>query len=37
MMESISRTILPAFATVALLLSILLVMYAISWVIEFHL
>lgn len=37
MMESISRTILPVFATVALLLSILVVMYAISWVIEFHL
>lgn len=36
-MDSIVRTILPVLVTVALLLSILVVMYAISWTIEFHL
>jgi hypothetical protein len=36
-MESIVRTLLPAFLTIALLLSLLAVMYAISWTIEFHL
>lgn len=37
MIESIGRMLLPVVVTVVLLLSILLVMYAISWVIEFHL
>ncbi len=37
MVESISRTLLPVLLTVALLLSVLVVMYAISWVLEFHL
>jgi hypothetical protein len=36
-METIVRAILPAFVTIALLMAILLVMYAISWTIEFHL
>jgi hypothetical protein len=36
-METIVRAILPAFVTIALLLGILVVMYAISWTIEFHL
>ena len=37
MTASIWRTLLPVVVTVVLLLSILLVMYAISWLIEFHL
>ncbi len=37
MVESISRTLLPVFLTVGLLLSLLMVVYGISWVIEFHL
>jgi hypothetical protein len=36
-METIVRAILPAFVTIVLLLGILVVMYAISWLIEFHL
>lgn len=36
-MESVVRALLPAFVTIVLLLSILVVMYAISWLIEFHL
>lgn len=36
-MESVVKAILPAFITIALLLAILVVMYGISWLIEFHL
>jgi hypothetical protein len=36
-METIGKAILPAFVTVALLLAMLAVMYAVSWLIEFHL
>ncbi len=36
-METVVRALLPAVITIALLLSILAVMYAISWTIEFHL
>ena len=36
-METIVRAILPAFVTIALLMALLVVMYAISWTIEFHL
>ncbi len=37
MLESIARTILPVFITLALLMSILLICYAVAWVWEFHL
>jgi hypothetical protein len=37
MLESIGRTILPVFVTIGLLLSILIVCYAASWMLEFHL
>jgi hypothetical protein len=36
-METIGKAILPAFVTVALLMAMLAVMYAVSWLIEFHL
>jgi hypothetical protein len=37
MAETVWRTLLPVIATIALLVSLLLVIYAVSWLIEFHL
>jgi hypothetical protein len=37
MFESVWKMIAPVFVTVALLVSILLVVFAASWLIEFHL
>ena len=37
MLETIWRTILPVIATIAILSGLLVVIYWISWVIEFHL
>jgi hypothetical protein len=37
MVGTIERTLLPVIATIAILVGLLVVIYAISWVIEFHL
>lgn len=37
MVESVERTLLPVIATVALLVGLLVVIYGVSWAIEFHL
>lgn len=37
MAGTIERTLLPVIATIAILVSLLAVVYAVSWLIEFHL
>jgi hypothetical protein len=37
MAETIGKTLLPVIATIAILAGLLLVIYAVSWAIEFHL
>lgn len=37
MAETIGKTLLPVIATIGILVSLLLVVYAFSWAIEFHL